>query len=104
MLTIFYCQVVAASLCYATSGLAMKFSEGLTRPLPSVALGLLVLVGTVFQTFAMRHSGLSATYLVVVGLEAVVATALGMAFFHEGLSLSRLCAIGFVVVGVALLR
>jgi small multidrug resistance pump len=103
MLTLFSCQVVAASLCFATSGLAMKLSEGLTRPWPSVLLGLLVLVGATFQTFAMRYAGLGTTYLVVLGLEAVVATVLGIVFFQESFSLKTALAICFVV-GVALSR
>jgi quaternary ammonium compound-resistance protein SugE len=104
MFSLFYCQVVAASLCFATSGVAMKFSDGLTRPLPSMLLGLLVLVGATFQTFVMRYAGLGTTYLMVLGLEAVIATVLGIVFFHESFSLSRVLAIGFIVVGVAWLH
>ena len=48
-MALFYCQIFAASLCFATSGLAMKFSEGLTKPLPSLVLALLVLTGAGFQ-------------------------------------------------------
>jgi multidrug transporter EmrE-like cation transporter len=104
MFSLFYCQVVAASLCFATSGVAMKFSDGLTRPLPSMLLGLLVLVGTTFQTFAMRYARLGTTYLMVLGLEAVIAMALGSIFFHESFSLKILLAVGFVAIGIALLR
>jgi multidrug transporter EmrE-like cation transporter len=104
MLSLFYCQVVAASLCFASSGVAMKFSDGLTRPLPSVLLGLLVLVGATFQTFAMRYAGLGTTYLIVLGLEAVMAMVLGTIFFHETFSLKTIAAVSFVAVGIALLR
>lgn len=104
MLGLFYCQVVAASLCFASSGVAMKFSDGLTRPLPSVLLGLLVLTGATLQTFAMRHAGLGTTYLIVLGLEAIIAMALGAVFFHESFSLKTLAAVSFVAVGIALLR
>lgn len=100
----YFTQVLLASLCFAFGGLAMKYSQGLTVPWPTFWLFALFVAGAALQTVALRHTDLSITYVVVLGLEAVVATLLGMAFFQEGLSLTKAGAIGLIVTGIALLK
>ena len=44
------------------------------------------------------------TYVLILGLEAVLAVAFGILFFQEGSSPLKLVGITLVIIGVALLR
>ncbi len=93
-----------AAAAYAVGGVFMKHSAGLTQPRPSLAVFALFVAGAALQTLSMRDSLMSSNYLIVLGLEAAIALALGVALLGEGLSLVRAAGVVFVVIGVAILR
>jgi multidrug transporter EmrE-like cation transporter len=93
-------QLILASIIYALGGLCMKSSIGLTRPLPTAMLFGLFILGATLQTLGMRHTDLGVAYIMVLGMEAVVALGLSVIFLHEDWSFSRLGAVATVVVGV----
>lgn len=95
--------VLASALTFSLGGYATKLSEGLTRPGPTVWMFALFLLGAALQGYAMRGTALSVTYVVVLGLEAVTATALGL-LLGEGLSPVKCLAALLVLSGVLLLR
>jgi multidrug transporter EmrE-like cation transporter len=97
-------MVVVAAMSFATGGVAMKYADGLTRFWPSVIVFALFAAGAALQGIAMRGTALSVTYLVVLGLEAVIAFGLGVAFFQEGLTAAKVLGAGLVLVGTFLLR
>ncbi len=99
-----FLQLVMASIAYATGGICMKLSDGLTRPLPSFAIFGLFILGASLQTIGMRRADLGVAYIVVLGLEAVAALVLSVFVLGESCSLSRLAAVAVVVVGIAWLR
>ena len=99
-----FLQLVTASIAYAIGGICMKLSEGLTRPLPSIAIFTLFIVGASLQTFGMRRADLGVAYIVVLGLEAVAALALSVLVLGESCSPSRLGAVAVVIAGIAWLR
>ncbi|EPX55701.1 hypothetical protein D187_008262 [Cystobacter fuscus DSM 2262] len=92
------------AVCFAGGGIFMKLSEGVSRPLPTLAfLGLFVL-GAVLQALALRQADLGVVYVAVLGLEAALTLVFSVALFHEGLSPRRLLAVLLILCGVALLR
>ncbi|WNG28018.1 hypothetical protein F0U62_31440 [Cystobacter fuscus] len=92
------------AVCFAGGGIFMKLSEGVSRPLPTLAfLGLFVL-GAVLQAFALRQADLGVVYVAVLGLEAALTLVFSVALFHESLSPRRLLAVLLILGGVALLR
>ena len=96
--------LVSAALSYSIEGYFMKLSDGLSRPGPtSLVLGLFCF-GAILQTIAMRHGELSVTYILVLGLEAITALALGLLFLGEGVTALKLAGISLVVLGVVVLR
>ncbi len=97
-------MVVVAAASFATGGVAMKYADGLTRFWPSVIVFALFAAGAALQGLAMRGTALSVTYLVVLGLEAVIAFGLGVAFFQEGLTVFKLLGASLVLIGALLLR
>jgi multidrug transporter EmrE-like cation transporter len=101
---VFTVLVVLAALAFSVGGYCMKLSAGLTRPLPSVLLFLLFALGAALQAVAMRDEPMSVTYIVVLGLEAVTAYALGVIFLNEHSSITKVSGVALVVAGIVLLR
>ncbi len=96
--------LMAASACFATGGLLMKFSQGATRPLPTAGFLSLFAAGAVVQALAMRHADLGVVYIVVLGLEAGLTVLFSAAFLREAWPPQRVLAVALIVVGVLLLR
>jgi multidrug transporter EmrE-like cation transporter len=97
-------MVVMAAVAFAGGGLAMKYADDLTHLVPSLVVFGLFGFGAALQTLAMRGSTLSVTYLVVLGLEAVITSGLGVLVFHEGHSLVKVGGGVLMVLGAMLLR
>jgi multidrug transporter EmrE-like cation transporter len=96
--------VLAAAVFFTAGGVAMKASAGMTRPTPTLLFFLLFLVGALFQALALRHAELGVAYVVVLGLEAVLAVALGILLFSERVSPLKCVGVLTVVFGIALLH
>ncbi len=96
-----YC--LAAGL-YVAGGAFMKASRGLTRLLPTVALVIVFSAGALVQAKAMRHQQLGSSYVVVLGLEALLAVAAGSVFFGEHVTTKMLTGVILVVLGIVVLR
>jgi multidrug transporter EmrE-like cation transporter len=52
----------------------------------------------------MRGAELAGTYIIVLGLEAALAVALGRLLFAEPMTAIKMLAIALIIGGVALLR
>jgi multidrug transporter EmrE-like cation transporter len=96
--------LLAASLLFAVGGLLMKYSQGLTKAGPSIAVFLLFSVGAACQAIAMKRAEMGVAYIFVLGLEAIVAFLLSVLILGERISGSRICAVALVVAGIALLE
>jgi small multidrug resistance pump/quaternary ammonium compound-resistance protein SugE len=96
--------LIAASACFATGGLFMKFSDGATRSAPTAVFAGLFLVGAFLQAFAMRRADLGVVYIAVLGLEAAITAGLSLMVLHERWSAMRVFAVMLILAGVALLR
>ena len=99
-----FSELAVASIFYATGGLCMKWSEGLTRPVPTAMLFALFALGASLQTLGMRRADLGVAYIVVLGLEAMAALAFSVLILGESCSASRLGAVALIVTGIAWLQ
>lgn len=95
---------ILAAAAYTTGGVFMKQSHGLTRLVPAILVFACFLFGSAAQSISMRHSQMSANYVVVLGLEAALALVFGIALLGETLSLRQAAGALLVVAGVGLLR
>jgi quaternary ammonium compound-resistance protein SugE len=95
---------VAAALLFAVGGLFMKYSNGMTRFLPGVAVLLLFCCGATCQAVAMKRSDMGPVYILVLGLEAVTAFLLSMVVLGERATLARVFAIVLIAAGIVLLE
>lgn len=96
--------LVVAALSYSIGGYYMKLSEGLTRGGPTALVLTLFALGALLQTIAMRHSAMSITYTIVLGIEAITALVLGVCFLGEGITLVKVAGVALVCLGIIVLR
>lgn len=93
-----------AAALYVAGGVFMKHSAGLTRWLPALALVALFSAGALIQAWAMKQEALGSSYVVVLGLEALLAVIAGYFLFAEQLNARMLGGVALVVAGILLLR
>ena len=93
-----------AAVMYVTGGVLMKYSQGLTQAWPTFGLTALFSAGALIQARAMRHEELATSYIVVLGLEALLAITYGSLFFGEQISLHAAGGIALVMIGIVVLR
>jgi multidrug transporter EmrE-like cation transporter len=93
-----------AATCYGLGGAAMKAADGLHFNRATALVYVMFGAGATIQTISLRRGELGSGYIAVLGLEAVVALGLGLAFFEESMAISKLFAIALIVAGVYLLH
>ena len=96
--------VFSAALLFTVGGIFMKLSDGVTRPGPSLIMAACFVAGAILQALAMRGGDLGVVYVVVLGVEAVLAMFFGWFIFSEHLSLWKIGGAVLIVLGIATLR
>jgi multidrug transporter EmrE-like cation transporter len=96
--------VVLAAISYSVGGYYMKLSNGFSQFGSTMVVFILFGLGAGLQIWAMRNEQMTVTYIVVLGLEAVIAFGLGVFLLNESSSLLKLAGTGLVLVGIAFLR
>jgi quaternary ammonium compound-resistance protein SugE len=84
--------------------IGLKYTEGFTRPWPSVITGAAMLASIYFLALAVRTIPIGTGYAVWTGIGAVGVAILGMIFFNESRDLLRIGAILLIVAGIAGLK
>ena len=83
---------------------AMKQSQGFTRLAPS-AITVVAMIGSVgLLALAMRTLPLGTSYMIWTGIGAVGAFVVGIAFLGEAVSVTRVVAAAFIIVGLILMK
>ena len=93
-----------AAALYVAGGVFMKHSAGLTRGLPVLALVIVFGAGALVQAWAMKHEELGSGYVVVLGLEALLAMIAGYFIFAEQMTARMVSGVVLVLLGIVLLR
>lgn len=89
-----------AGLMEVVWAIALKFSEGFTRPLPVAVVIVAGLLSFLFLSLAVRELPIGSAYAIWVGIGAVGVALLGILWFHEPVNFWRLFFIGLIVAGV----
>jgi multidrug transporter EmrE-like cation transporter len=93
-----------AATLYVIGGAFMKYSHGLNKLLPTLAFVGCFVAGALLQAWAMKHEALGPSYVVVLGLEALLAVVAGKVVFDEPLSAQLFGGVFLVIAGITLLR
>jgi len=96
--------LVLAGILEAGWAIGLKFTDGFTRPVPSVLTGLGVIASLFLLSIAARSIPIGTAYAVWVGIGASGAAALGIVVLKESASPARVFFLLLMVVAVAGLK
>jgi quaternary ammonium compound-resistance protein SugE len=92
--------LVIAGLLEVGWAIGLKYTDGFSRPWPSVATIAAMLVSIVLLSLAMKTLPVGTAYVVWVGIGAVGTAILGIFLFGESAGVTRLASLGLIVAGV----
>ncbi|MEW3496457.1 quaternary ammonium compound efflux SMR transporter SugE [Pseudomonas aeruginosa] len=82
----------------------LKYTEGFSKPLPTVLTALAMLVSLGLLGLAMKHLPLGTAYAVWTGVGAVGTAIAGIVLFGESMALLRLASVALIVCGLVGLK
>lgn len=97
-------SLLLASCAFAAGGAFMKASGGFTRLGPSAVIVVCFVIGAILLTRAVSHGNLSTTYVLGLGLEAMVSIAVGLLLLGERLTVAQGGGIVLILAGLAAIR
>ena len=97
---IFFLAVLSEVI--ATS--ALKFSEGFTKPVPTLIVTVGYGLSFYLLSLCLKVMPIGTAYAVWTGIGAAGTAVLGVYLFGEAASVIRVAGVGLIVVGVALLK
>lgn len=96
--------LVVAGLLEVGWAIGLKYTQGFTRPWPSVFTLAAMVVSVVLLGIAMKTLPVGTSYAVWVGVGAVGTAILGMLLFGEPATAARLVSLGLIVAGIVGLK
>jgi quaternary ammonium compound-resistance protein SugE len=92
--------LMVAGLLEVGWAVGLKYTDGFTRPLPSVLTGAAIVASMLLLSIAVRTLPIGTAYAVWVGIGAVGATVLGIALFGEPSNPARLFFLALLVLSI----
>lgn len=96
--------IIIGSLAFSIGGAFMGLSDGFTRLWPSIIVAACFVIGAGFLARAVNQGGLSTTYVLGLGIEAVISVGIGLALLGERLSGAQSAGIAIILVGLVTLK
>ncbi|MEQ9557631.1 MAG: quaternary ammonium compound efflux SMR transporter SugE [Rhodospirillales bacterium] len=84
--------------------IGLKYTDGFTRPLPSIATAAALIASMVLLGLAVRDLPLGTAYAVWTGIGTLGAAAFGVFLFNEPATAIRLACIGLIAAGIVGLK
>lgn len=84
--------------------IGLKYTEGFTRPLPTILTASAMLVSVVLLGLAIRSLPVGTAYAVWTGIGTVGTVALGIVLFAEPASALRIGCIAMIIAGIVGLK
>ena len=97
-------MLVVAGLFEVGWAIGLKYTEGFTRPWPTIATVTAMLVSIGLLGLAMKSLPVGTAYAVWVGVGAVGTAILGIVLFGESAAAVRLVSLGLIVAGIVGLK
>ena len=92
--------LIVAGLFEIAWAIGLKYTDGFTRPIPSVLTVGCMIVSVVLLGLALREIPVGTGYAVWTGIGTVGAAILGIVLFAEPATALRLACIGVIVAGI----
>ena len=92
--------LIVAGLLETGWAIGLKYTEGFTRPLPSILTGFAIAASMFLLALAARTIPIGTAYAIWVGIGAVGAVILGIILFDEPRDLARMFFVGLLIVSL----
>jgi len=96
--------LLGAGLAEIAWAVGLKYTEGFTRPLPTVLTVASMIVSLGLLGLALRTLPLGTAYAVWTGIGTVGTVLLGIALFGEAATAIRLACVGLILAGIVGLK
>ena len=96
--------IIIGSLAFSIGGAFMRESDGFTKFWPSALIAVCFVVGAAFLTRAVSRGGLSTTFVIGLGIEAVISVGIGLALLGERLTASQTAGVVIILLGLITLK
>jgi quaternary ammonium compound-resistance protein SugE len=96
--------LVLAGLFEVGWAIGLKYTDGFTRPWPTVATALSMLISLGLLGIAMKSLPVGTSYAIWVGVGAVGTAILGMVLLGEPATVGRVVSLGLIVAGIVGLK
>ncbi len=96
--------ILLAGMCEIGWALGLRYSDGFTRLVPSVATVALALLSFWFLSLALRAVPIGTAYAVWVGIGAVGTAIAGVILFGEPATAFRIGGILLILAGIVVLK
>lgn len=96
--------LLVAGLFEVVWAVGLKYTEGFTRPLPSLITVVAMGVSFYLLSVALRQLPLGTAYAVWVGVGALGTAIVGIVLFHEAVTPLKLISLALVVAGIVGLK
>ncbi|EKF9500193.1 multidrug efflux SMR transporter [Vibrio cholerae] len=91
-----------AGICEIAWAIGLKYSEGFSKPLASVATLSALVISFVLLGIALRTLPLGVAYGIWVGIGAVGTAVMGILLFGEAVSLFKLMSLALIVIVIGI--
>ncbi|MDZ8026226.1 MAG: DMT family transporter [Nostoc sp. DedQUE01] len=99
-MSISWIYLIAAILFEVSGTTCMKLSEGFTKIVPSVLIFVFYGFCFTFLTLALKKLEISVAYSVWAGLGTILVAMIGIIWFRESATLTKLISISLIIIGV----
>ena len=96
--------LLLAGLLEVGWAVGLKYTEGFTRPWPTVATAAALVASMALLGVSLRTLPLGTAYAVWTGIGTIGTAILGIVLFHEPASAMRLACIALIVAGIVGLK
>ena len=96
--------LVAAGVFEVAWATGLKYTDGFTRLVPSIATGIAIIISMGLLGLSLRTLPLGTAYAVWTGIGTVGTAILGMVLFREPATAARIVFIALIVIGIAGLK
>ena len=96
--------LVIAGLLEVGWAIGLKYTDGFTRPWPTIGTVVAMVLSVALLGVAMKSLPVGTAYSVWVGVGAVGTVALGILLFGEPATVARLVSVALIVAGIVGLK
>ncbi|MBP1757080.1 MAG: sugE [Firmicutes bacterium] len=92
--------LILAGLFETFWAICLKYSQGFTKPIPSVLTIVGMIVSFYLLSLSLKELPLGTAYAIWTGIGTVGTLIFGVIVFHEAISIPQILCVGLIVLGI----